>query len=635
MLVARARLSRLPAPPHPRPFSLFSRPAPPPAPASPPPPSPSGPEHHDLVIVGGGPAGLTLAAALAASEPIAQTHRITLLEGASLKSTRDWEPREGRDWSNRVSSITADNVRFLTDAGIWQHLDLTRVRPIEEMQVWDGLSGARIEFEAPFAPSSSSPSPLPSSSSSPSSPSPAPGTEWDTAFASALRPHRLPMSTLLENLNLQRAALRRIEQLKRERGARVEVVEGKRVGAIEEDEGGWPVVRLEGEEGREFRARLLIGADGAASPVKTYSGIDTFGWQYGRHGVVATLEVDAPLPGREGEGMNTAWQRFLPEGPVAFLPLSDTHASLVWSTTPALASLLKALPPSVLAPLITAAFTLPYPALSSFLSSLPPPPPAYSRPGPPPRDAPKYEVDETTLTSHLRSLLLAHSQETYDPLHPAAPLPPSISTVAPGSVASFPLRLSHTSSYLGLPTAGVDKRTALVGDAAHTVHPLAGQGLNMGLGDVRGLVEVLEQRTMEGADVGAYLSLLSYPRARYLPNHLLLSSCDHLHQLYCSSSFPLNSTNPLLVSARSVGVEVLNELGWVKDAVMRQAGSGGGGGGGGAGGGGKGGKGGGAWEGIAAVLEGAGKVREVVGMVGGAAVAAAGRRVQEFVVKGR
>ncbi|GAA6036816.1 hypothetical protein JCM8097_003492 [Rhodosporidiobolus ruineniae] len=586
-----------------RSFSLFSRSTPSPPP---PPPSPAGPEQHDLVIVGGGPAGLTLAAALAASEPIAQTHRITLLEGAPLTSTRDWSPREGQ-WSNRVSSITAENVRFLSKTGIWSHLDTTRVRPIEEMQVWDGLTDARIEFAAPFLSRSVASAP----SSSPSS--------WDADFAAALRPARGSMSTMVENLNLQQAALRRIEQLKREKGARVEVVEGTRVKSIEEGEGGWPVVKLEGEEGRELRARLLIGADGANSPVKAYSKIDTFGWPYGRHGVVATLAIEPAPPGREGEGMNTAWQRFLPEGPVAFLPLSDTHASLVWSTTPTIAAKLKSLPPAILAPLITAAFTLPYSELSSFLSSLPDAPaPLTPGPGKPAREG---LYDETTLTSHLRAMLVAHSQATYDPSSPADPLPPSIASVQEGSIASFPLRLSHTSSYLGLPAAGRDLRTALVGDAAHTTHPLAGQGLNMGLGDVDKLVEVIEQRTVEGGDVGAYLSLLPYPRARYPSNHFLLSSTDHLASLYSSS-------NPLITSARSLGLGAVNEFTALKEFFMRRAGAGeeqpGGRG-----------RGGGVWETVADVLEGASKLRSVVGVVGGAALSAVGKRAAQFVVKGR
>lgn len=62
---------------------------------------------------------------------------------------------------------------------------------------------------------------------------------------------------MVENLNLQRAALRRIEELQK-KGARVELVEGKRVSAIEEGEGGWPVVKLEGDEARSLRTRLLV-----------------------------------------------------------------------------------------------------------------------------------------------------------------------------------------------------------------------------------------------------------------------------------------------------------------------------------------------------------------------------------------
>ncbi|BGP17463.1 hypothetical protein JCM10213_003254 [Rhodosporidiobolus nylandii] len=603
-----------------RSFSLFGRSSPSsssPASDSPPPPPPAdGPEDHDLVLVGGGPAGLTLAAALASSPAIAATHRITLLEAFPLASSRNWAPKDG-EWSNRVSSITNENVRFLSQTGIWRHVDLSRTRPIEEMQVWDGLSGARIEFQAPFSPSST----LPSSSSS-----------WDAQFASALRPQRGSMSVMVENVNLQRAALRRIEELREEGKARVEVVEGRKVAGIEEGEGGWPVVKLEGEEARSLRARLLIGADGANSPVKAYSEIETFGWQYGRHGVVASLAVEPPPPGREGEGMSTAWQRFLPEGPVAFLPMSDTHASLVWSTTPSIASSLKSLPPRVLAPLITAAFTLPYPQLSTFLSSLPAAPPSFSAPGPPPKGvaSPYSEADAAALEARLNALLLAHSRASYDPSSPPAALPPSISHVQPHSIASFPLRLSHTSSYLGLPTEeGKDRRTVLVGDAAHTVHPLAGQGLNMGLGDAEALVGLLEERAAEGGDLGAYLSLLPYPRTRYAPNHALLSACDHLHQLYSTS-------NPLIVSARSTGLELVNEFDSLKEFFMGRAGAAnaarrkkGGAGLRGSGGGG------GSWEKVADALETVGKVRSMAGMVGGMVVQQAIGRAKEVIVKGR
>ncbi|GAA6010759.1 hypothetical protein JCM10207_005828 [Rhodosporidiobolus poonsookiae] len=610
MLVRPPAPRRLPVPST-RSLSFFS-----PSSSPSPPPSRPDPQHRDLVIVGGGPAGLSLAAALAASPPLASTHSITLLEGFSLNPTRNWTPTPGA-YSNRVSSITNDNAAFLRQAGIWQHLDQSRLRPVEQMQVWDGLSSARIDFTAPFLPASSS-----SSSSEPPSPFPLSS--------------RGSMSTLLENLNLQRAALRRIEQLNASGEARVEIVEGRRVASIEEGEGGWPVVRMEeGKEGGEevaLRARLLIGADGYSSPVKAFSSIETFGWAYDRHGVVATLKIN-PLDagGVSGleEKMRTAWQRFLPTGPIAFLPLSDTHASLVWSTTPHNASLLKALPLSVLPLLIDAAFTLPYAQLADFLSALPPPPP--SSPSSSSAEPQPSPYDATTLTSHLQSLLLAHSRATYDPSSPPPLLPPSVLSVQTGSVASFPLRLSHTSSYLGQPRTssspeGVsvtrDARTVLVGDAAHTVHPLAGQGLNMGLGDAQKLVEVLTEVAEKGGDAGAYLSLLAYPRARYAANHALLSTCDHLHQLYSSS-------NPALVWARSTGVEVLNELEGVKSWVMRRAGAGSAGGEGGRE------RHGGAWETVAEGLEKATQLRSVAGAVVSGVVGAVGKRMGEFVVKGR
>jgi ubiquinone biosynthesis monooxygenase Coq6 len=205
-------------------------------------------------------------------------------------------------------------------------MDHSRTRPIESMQVWDGISGARIQFHSPL-------------------------TQFDTPQPFTLNPPVDAMATLVENLNLQRGALR---QLGTHPGA-VELVDGSRVASIEEGEGGWPVVNLEnpaGEATRSLRARLLvsddsnqanelatgylppgpgvrrlirpttnlqIGADGFNSPVKAYSKIDTFGRAYDTHGIVASLQL---APGATYDATHTAWQRFLPEGPIAFLPVS-------------------------------------------------------------------------------------------------------------------------------------------------------------------------------------------------------------------------------------------------------------------------------------------------------------------------
>ncbi|KAM0751582.1 ubiquinone biosynthesis hydrox [Meredithblackwellia eburnea MCA 4105] len=475
-------------------------------------------EDHDIVIVGGGPAGLALAAALAASEPITSTQKITLLEAGSLDSVASWAPPPGV-FSNRVSSITSENVSFLSGVGVWPQLDLTRVRPIEEMQVWDGISDSRITFN-----------------SSPSSPSSSFSSTTASTFASRQFD---PMATLVENLNLQKGSLNFIKG----KGKAVELLDKRKVVGTEPGVGGWPVVKISGKEGNEersLRARLLIGADGFNSPVRTYSNIQTFGWPYAIHGVVASLSVsDSNL----GEGMTTAWQRFLPEGPIAFLPMSDNAASMVWSTSPALATALKAIPLEALPMLVNAAFSLPYASISqinSFLLSSP---------------APTQDA--------LASLIerLTPSPEAYDPSFIPEPLPPLVTSVQKGTVASFPLKLSHVDSYLGLPKDGIDLRTVLVGDAAHTVNPLGGQGLNMGLADAKSLVKTIEKTVIDGGDIGSYNSLRPYARARYLPNHLILSGCDHLSSLYGTTSSPI-------VWARSNGLEIINELDSVKNFIM-------------------------------------------------------------------
>jgi len=228
--------------------------------------------------------------------------------------------------------------------------------------------------------------------------------------------------------------------------------------------------------------------------------------------------------------------------------MSDTTASLVWSTTPALAASLKTLPEDLIPLLINAAFTLPYAVLSNIYPHILSP------------DRSSQDLDAIRSLTNLES-------EPYDPSAPprSSLFPPLVTSIQPSSLASFPLRLSHADSYLGLPKDGKDLRTVLVGDAAHTVHPLAGQGLNMGLGDVRSLVKTLERAVELGADVGSYTALRPYPRSRYIANHALLSATDHLASLY-------GSKNPLAVWARSTGLEMINELDSVKGLIMRQAG---------------------------------------------------------------
>lgn len=174
---------------------------------------------------------------------------------------------------------------------------------------------------------------------------------------------------------------------------------------------------------------------------------------------------------------------------------------MVWSTKPALAAALKSVDPSVLVNFINAAFRLPEVSirhLHDFLLSS-----VASQ-----KTLTSDEVREEILwreRSHDISATSAYSsalatKEVGIPPEDSESLPPLVTSIQPGTVASFPLRYSHADSYIG-----DDGRTVLVGDAAHTVHPLAGQGLNAGLADVQVLAQTIETALLQGGDVGMYL----------------------------------------------------------------------------------------------------------------------------------
>jgi ubiquinone biosynthesis monooxygenase Coq6 len=104
----------------------------------------------------------------------------------------------------------------------------------------------------------------------------------------------------------------------------------------------------------------------------------------------------------------------------------------------------------------------------------------------------------------------------------------------------------------------------LCSDAAHTIHPLAGQGLNQGQGDVAALVSTIEDAVQSGQDIGSLLSLERYNSERYATNNALLGVCDKLHKLYSFESGPM-------VPLRSFGLKLVDQLGPVKGFLMQSA----------------------------------------------------------------
>ncbi|KAI0070856.1 ubiquinone biosynthesis hydrox [Panus rudis PR-1116 ss-1] len=489
-------------------------------------------EHADILIVGGGPAGLALATALGSSKRVAENCRVVLVEAGDLSRVKAWSQPEGT-YSNRVSSITNASRSFLQKIGGWAEVDESRTAPVEEMQVWDGISDARIVFSAA------------------------------EIFPGQAKPE---LSRLTENLNLQRGLLRKLSS-----SPNVTLLDKVKVQYISPDDSengnNWPLVHL--SDGRVIRTRLLVGADGFNSPVRAYAGIESFGWAYDTHAVVATLN-HAPRGPFEPPN-TTAYQRFLPTGPIAFLPLSETSSSLVWSTKPHLASALKAVDPSVLAGMINAAFRLPEVSVRYLHDRLLE---AQGSGEPFSIEQLREEIAfrershsiDVRSAYHVSSSLTSNTASGGIPPDDADQLPPVVQSIQAGTIAFFPLRFSHASSYIGGTDPNTRSRTVLIGDAAHTIHPLAGQGLNLGLGDAQSLAAAISTAVSSGQDVGSYTALLPYSRERYLENHKMLSAVDKLHKLYGNTADPV-------VWARSVGLEVVNELDSVKAALMISAGS--------------------------------------------------------------
>ncbi len=285
---------------------------------------------------------------------------------------------------------------------------------------------------------------------------------------------------------------------------------------------------------RTIAARLLVGADGLNSPVRTFAGISTRGWDYDRHGVVATLKLP-PGTGHSSENPQavTAYQRFLPSGPIAFLALPGDYATLVWTTTPAQAMRLKALSMEDFVAMVNAAFRLDVVDLNYMFT------------------LDSGQVDELEWRESVQSSRKADTD---------GEIPQRVASVQEGSIASFPLRLRHASTY-------TTNRVALIGDAAHTIHPLAGQGLNMGLADSRSLASTVEDAVLHGADIGNEIACLDkYNGEMWMSNNRMLGAVDKLHWLYSAKSGPV-------VALRGLGLRTVNALGPLKGWFMRQAGA--------------------------------------------------------------
>jgi 2-octaprenylphenol hydroxylase len=242
------------------------------------------------------------------------------------------------------------------------------------------------------------------------------------------------------------------------------------------------VVELDG--GGSVRGTVLLAADGGDSAVRRLAGLPVVGHRYEQTAIVAHVTTS-------GAHRDTAWQRFLPGGPLALLPLADGRSSIVWSLPTAEAERLLAV------------------SDADFIAELAP------------------------ATAGVLGELTACSKR-----------------------AAFPLQAVHALKY-------ASQRVALLGDAAHTVHPLAGQGMNLGLLDAAGVSTVIEEALLAGEDVGDLKVLRRYERQRKGDNLAMLVAFDALNRLFRLPAWA--------APARSLGLRAVESADPVKRLLMRKA----------------------------------------------------------------
>lgn len=384
---------------------------------------------RQIVVCGAGIVGLSSALALAR-----RGQRVALLAPRATVP-----PADPNHYHARIYAISPASQRFLAELGVWDAMPSARLTPVQAMEIHGDADG-QVHLNA-----------------------------WQAALPQLAW---IVESGEIERVLIQAARLFGIPWLE-------DRCTGYRAGTIET------------ESGARIQAELFVGADGAASPLRTAAGLKHDAVPYPDIGLVANLDAEQAHRG-------AAFQWFRDDGVLALLPLPDTadgaQVSMVWSMRSERAQALLALPPQEQAV-----------RLASLLEH-----------------AAQGRLGRLTMRSKLHG---------------------------------FPLTLERAQM--------VAPGIALAGDAAHRLHPLAGQGLNLGLGDVEALVRVVAGRESY-RQAGDLRVLRRYQRARAEPVLALRLATDGLHKLFGSQAMPL-------VWLRNAGMHWVERAPWIKRRLIAGA----------------------------------------------------------------
>ena len=389
----------------------------------------SGRARLDVAIAGGGVVGAACALALARAG----------LEVALV------EPRPAPRWlaeapDLRVYALAPDNAELLGRLGVWSQVLGARAQPYRRMRVWDAAGGGELQFEA-------------------------------SAMA------REELGWIVENDLL----VDRLWAALAAAGVRMHCP--ARVDAMDDQDAAG--VRLRLDDGTRLEARIAVAADGAGSALRQMAGLEVDAHDYRQRGVVAFIETEQPHE-------DTAWQRFLPTGPLALLPFTGGRSSIVWTLPDAEAARVLAL-------------------------------------------------DDAAFATALTDASAAR-------LGRAMPVSPRV---------AFPLRRQ-------LVRQQVAGRVLVLGDAAHAVHPLAGQGVNLGLRDVAALLDDVETARLRRADWAAPHRLQRWARVRRSDNTVSAYAFEGINRMF-------SNADPLASLARGPLLGLAGKLPPLQRALWRHA----------------------------------------------------------------
>ena len=394
--------------------------------------------NFDLVIIGGGMVGTSLACALQDSGL-----KIALVE-SHLPSAPSSFPETVQDADMRVSALNRASEGFLKTIGAWSRINEVRLSPYDKMRIWDGIGTGHIQFDA---------------------------LELGESYLGHIVENRVTASALMAQL---------------QQASNIQLFAPDTVKEIEniEDASNRYLVHL--ENGQMLMTPLIVAADGARSFVRSWAEFSMREWDYQHHGLVCTVQTQLPHEA-------CAWQRFTENGVLAFLPLPNRHlCSIVWSCPEAFAESLLA-------------------------------------------------MEEAQFNHELGKAF-------------EGKLGAVINT---GPRAAIPLRQRHAKSY-------VKEGIVLVGDAAHTIHPLAGQGVNLGLMDAYVLADEIKQGVSRGLPPHDEQLLARFERRRMPENLKMMAAMESFKRLFAVQS-------PVLRWARNWGMTKLNKLGFIKQHIAQQA----------------------------------------------------------------